>query len=368
MDERTRAARAASYDELPDGLLLAGPDRTVEVLNRAGARLLGVDQAEAVGADFRTVLPLVDPAGADWWRRADPYHGLPSRTGQPERLLELSGGPRQGRQLLVTARYVREQGRLVRLVVAFRGTAARERAERDRADLVSVVAHEIRSPLTGVKGFTATLLSRWDRFSDEQKLVMLQAVNADADRVTRLLADLLDVSRIEAGRIVLRRQLVDLAALFDRVVARRVATGLPADRFTVTVDPDLPELWLDPDKLGQVIDNLVDNALRHGAGLVTLTAAAVPAGDVGPGVSVVVTDEGAGVPADLRARIFSRFYRGGHGGTGLGLYIVRGLVAAHGGMVEAGEGPTGGAAFRVLLPAGRAPFPDTDSAPGRPAG
>lgn len=275
--------------------------------------------------------------------------------------------PYRGRQLLVTARYVRDHGRLVRLVVAFRGTAARERAERDRADLVSTVAHEIRSPLTGVKGFTATLLAKWDRFTDEQKRVMLSAVNADADRVTRLLSELLDVSRIDAGRIVLRRQMVDVPALVDRVVAGRVATGHPRERFVTSVTEPLPALWLDPDKVSQITDNLVENALLHGDGTVTIGVGPVPVGGPGAdagtggaggdvGVEITVTDEGGGVPPDIRARIFSRFWRGGGGGTGLGLYIVRGLTVAHGGAVEVGEGPTGGASFRVLLPAGEPPY------------
>jgi len=361
-------ATALRYDELPDGVLVAGPDGLVEVLNNAGGRLLGTDPAEALGRDFRTVLPLVDLSGVDWWQCADPYHGLPSRTGQPERLLELATGPCRGRHLLVTARYVREQGRLVRLVVAFRGTAARERAERDRADLVSTVAHEIRSPLTGVKGFTATLLAKWNRFTDEQKLVMLSAVNADADRVTRLLAELLDVSRIDAGRIVLRRQLVDLPALLERVLAGRIATGQPTERFVVSVTGPLPELWLDHDKIGQIIANLVENALVHGDGTVTIDITAARLGDGDPGVEVTVTDEGGGVPPDIRARIFSRFWRDGKGsGTGLGLYLVKGLAVAHGGAVEVGEGPNGGASFRVLLPAGHPPYDlPSDQASARP--
>ena len=121
--------------------------------------------------------------------------------------------------MLVTATYVRDPaGRLRHVVLVARDTVARERQERSAAELVSTVAHELRSPLTSVKGFTATLLAKWERFTDEQKQHMLQTVNADADRVTRLISELLDVSRIESGRLELHKQVVDLPAL--------VATGV----------------------------------------------------------------------------------------------------------------------------------------------
>jgi PAS domain-containing protein len=121
------------YDELPDGVLVAGPDGRVGGLNRSGARLLGLPAHGAVGRDYRDVLPLADSAGSDWWSCVDPYRGLRSRTGHPERLLELRGGPHAGRQLLVTARYIRAAPLqpVVRLVVAFRDSRARERANRD---------------------------------------------------------------------------------------------------------------------------------------------------------------------------------------------------------------------------------------------
>ncbi len=344
-----------AYDDLPDGVLVAGDSGRVEALNPAAERLLGLSADAAVGRDVREVLPLADDQGRDWWSCTDPYGGLRSRTRQPERQLQLSAGPARGRDLLVTASYVRdEQRRLVRLVVALRGTAARERIERSRANLVSTVAHELRSPLTSVKGFTATLLAKWERFDDAQKRLMLQTVNADADRVTRLISELLDVSRIDAGRLELRKQVVDLAAAVRRAVAGNVAGGEPVDRFVVEVGAGLPEMWVDPDKLAQVLGNLLENALRHGAGTITVT---VEPDDAAPGAVLTVSDEGAGVPDAVASRVFTRFWRGSrHGGTGLGLYVVKGLVEAHGGRIEVGPAPGGGARFRLVLPAGTPSF------------
>jgi PAS domain S-box-containing protein len=342
----------AAYDELPDGVLVADGDGRVEVINPAAERLLGRSLDEAVGRDFREVLPLVDAQGRDWWACTLPYDGLSTRVRQPERLLTLEDGG-GSREILVTARYVRDADRkVIRLVVSMRDTEARARTERSGAELVSTVAHELRSPLTSVKGFTATLLAKWDRFNDEQKKLMLQTVNSDADRVTRLISELLDVSRIEAGRLELRRQVVDLATVVQRDIAARIAAGEDESRFRVETDGELPEMWLDPDKMAQVVGNLVENGLRHGAGTVTISVS--PHGD---GAQVSVSDEGDGIPAEAVGRVFAKFWRGGgRGGTGLGLYITKGIVEAHGGTIEAGSAPTGGALMRFTVPAGAPSF------------
>jgi signal transduction histidine kinase len=342
-----------AYDDLPDGVLVTDATGVVTLLNPAAERILATTADAAVGRELRQVLPLADEQNRDWWECSAPFDGLSIRTRQPERRLQISSGPQQGRELLVTASYVRDESRaLQRLVVVLRDNRARERTDRSRADLVSTVAHELRSPLTSVKGFTATLLAKWDRFNDEQKQLMLQTVNADADRVTRLLTELLDVSRIDAGRLEMRKQVIDLPGAVVKAVAGRVAGGDPEDQFVVRLDGELPELWADPDKIDQVVGNLVENALRHGAGTVTITVAPFETG-----AEVCVEDEGEGIPPETAARVFTRFWRGNRGrGTGLGLYIVKGLVEAHGGSVEVGRAASGGARFRFVLPAGTAPY------------
>ena len=342
-----------AYDDLPDGVVVTDAVGTVVLANPAAVRILSTTVDAVIGRDLRKVLPLADEQHRDWWQCTDPFGGLSTRTRQPERRLHITDGPLVGRELLVTVAYVRNDKRdLQRVVVSLRDNRARERTDRSRADLVSTVAHELRSPLTSVKGFTATLLAKWDRFNDEQKQVMLQTVNADADRVTRLLTELLDVSRIDAGRLEMRKQVVDLRAAVQKAIAGHIAGGEPESRFVVLADGELPEIWADPDKIDQVIGNLVENALRHGDGTVTVTVE--PWQD---GAEVVVEDEGIGIPPDTAARVFTRFWRGNKGrGTGLGLYIVKGLVEAHGGSVEVGSADGGGARFRFVLPAGTAPY------------
>jgi len=315
----------------------------------AAARLTGTDPAEALGKDLFGVLPLHDADGRDWWDLTDPYHGLQTRTRHPERPLYLADGT----EVLVVVRYIREPHRrraVLRLVISLHDASQRARLERSRADLVSTVAHELRSPLTSVKGFTATLLAKWHRFTDDQKLVMLETVNADADRVTRLITELLDVSRIESGRLEVHRQLVDVPERARKIIAGRVAAGEPEDRFRLQARAGLPETWLDPDKVDQILGNLVENAVRHGAGTVTVVVEPAAGTDA---VTVFVRDEGEGIAPDLASRVFRQFWRGKRrGGTGLGLYIVKGLVEAHGGTISVGRAPGGGAEFRFTMPAG----------------
>jgi PAS domain S-box-containing protein len=337
-------------DDLPDGLMVADGDARVITFNAAAARMTGIPRTEAIGRDFRDVLPLHDGEGRDWWKFLAPYDGLATRTRHPERSLYLPGGS----ELLVTAAYRRDaRGRVRRFTVCLRDAAHRARQERDRADLVSTVAHELRSPLTSVKGFTATLLAKWTRFNDDQKRVMLETVNADADRVTRLITELLDVSRIEAGRLEMRRQVVDLVEETRKVIAGRVAAGEAEDRFRFEVRGELPEMWLDPDKVDQILGNLVENAVRHGAGTVTIV---VEPDAHKEGAAVSVRDEGEGIPPEAVQRVFRQFWRGPggnrRGGTGLGLYIVKGLVEAHGGTITVRRAPGGGAEFRFTMPAG----------------
>ncbi|MFB8111676.1 sensor histidine kinase [[Kitasatospora] papulosa] len=338
-------------DDLPDGLVVADENGEVICFNTAAARITATPRESALGASIGQALPLEDLKGRRWWDLTDPYGGLATRVGQPERNLLLPGG----REVLVSARYVRESptGPVRRLVVSLRGTEARRRTELSHAELIATVAHELRSPLTSVKGFTATLLAKWERFTDDQKRLMLETVDADANRVTRLIAELLDISRIDSGRLELRRQPVDISAAVERHVQAHTANGQSPDRFLVRTRQPLPALWADPDKVDQVLGNLLENAVRHGEGTVTIeiAPAPAPAKNDESGTAVTVSDEGPGIPEESMGRVFTRFWRGSkRGGTGLGLYIVKGIVEAHGGTITVDRAPGGGAEFRFILP------------------
>ena len=341
----------ALLDALPDGVVVIGADRTVRTMNRAAELLTGWSRAEAMGSFYGAVLPLRDASGFLVHEHADPFRGgLSTVTATPE--LEYTVARRDGTEapVAVRAAFIRDgDGRLESVVVSLREIGSRKRLDRAASDLISTVSHEIRSPLTSVKGFTSTLLSKWDRFSDEQKRVMLQTINYDADRVTRLLGDLLDVSRLEAGRLELKRQEVDLVAIATDAVAR-LRLNAEEHRLEVSFPEGFPKITADPGRIEQVLINLIENAIKYA----TPGAVTVSGEDAGDHVVVRVADEGEGIDPDHLPNIFLKFYRRGSGerrtGTGLGLYICRGIVQAHDGELIVERSDPTGTVFAVRLP------------------
>ena len=328
-------------DDFPDGVVIADREGRVQYVNERIERMARADPGEMVGMHLEDALPFDDLNGTSWYERHRPYDGLNIRT----RISEQSWWSPRGCEYLITARLVRDRpaGTVVRVVLGVRNARVRNRLDRERSDLVATVAHELRSPLTGIKGFTSTLLTKWHRFSEEQRQLMLETVDSDADRLTRLITELLDAARIDAGRLTLRRGPVKI----DEVV-RAVLTSISAgsDPFEPTVEGAPQLIWGDADRIIQVLTNLVENAMRHGHGL-----AGVRVGDHEDGVVVHVLDRGPGIPEEMRQRVFSRFWRSGPGaGSGLGMYIVRGIVVEHGGTIEIGDAEGGGADIRIWLP------------------
>ncbi len=328
------------WDALPDGVLIADGDGTVLLVNATARRMLG-DQA-CPGAGLAAALTLQDQDAGDWYSEVCPYGGLSTRSGVPEQSWLLPDGS----EVLVTTRLERSGpgGPIERVSLVLRSGRGRARLDRERSDLVATVAHELRSPLTGVKGFVTTLLSKWDRLNDDQKKLMLATVASDAERLSRLITELLDVARIDTGRLPLYRRPLDAVPILERL-ADSIRAG--TSRTITIVAPEAgARVFADPDKFVQVMTNLIENAVRHGEGSVTVTAEPGPTS-----VRFTVDDQGEGIPEALRARVFTKFWKHGtRGGSGLGMYIVNGLVRIHGGELRISDAPRGGARIVVDWP------------------
>jgi signal transduction histidine kinase len=338
-----------ALDALPDGVVIADADGMVTIVNRAAGVFLGVPPAEARGRPLADVLALQDQDGNDWSSTNRPYQGLATRTAVPEQSWLLP----DGNEVLVVARIRRPalDRPVDQVAVSLRSGRGRARLDRERSDLVATVAHELRSPLTGVKGFVQALLNRWDKLNDDQKKLMLATVHADSERLSRLIAELLDVARIDTGRLQLYPRHSDAGVLVGRVVdSVRASTSR---RIELDVADGLPEICVDPDKFTQAMTNLVENAVRHGDGTVRVRATplALSPEDEHEDVRITVDDEGEGIAPEMRARVFTKFWKeGASGGSGLGMYIVNGLVRAHGGTVAIDSAPGGGARVIVTWP------------------
>ncbi|HLZ69898.1 MAG TPA: ATP-binding protein [Dehalococcoidia bacterium] len=224
-----------------------------------------------------------------------------------------------------------------------------QETDRLRSALLSSVSHDLRTPLTAIKTAAANLRAGDVKWSAAARAEFLGAIETEADRLTRLVTNLLDLSRIEAGTLRLDLDWNDLEELL-RAAAFSAERTEPGRTIAVQIDRPLPFLRFDYVLIDRVVSNLLENALKHSppTSPVSVAVAACPTE-----VRVTVCDQGSGIPPAERERVFAPFYRGakeaGGGGSGLGLAICRGIVAAHGGRIFVEEAPSG-AALTFCLP------------------
>ncbi len=247
------------------------------------------------------------------------------------------------RRVVATSRD--EVGELAR---AFNRMAADlEAADAQRRELIANVSHELRTPISALQAVLENLV---DGVAEPQPQILKAALD-QTERLGRLVRELLDLSRIDAGTEPLRREDVPLAAALEAVVREATMTS-GSVRFEVEVSPPDARAWADPARLHQVVANLLDNAAKHSpaSGTVRIRATVAPSG-----LHLEVSDEGPGVPPDDRELVFERFHRGtgttadSTGGTGLGLAIARWAVSLHEGRIWVADTPTG-CNFVVDLP------------------
>lgn len=239
-------------------------------------------------------------------------------------------------------------------VMARRGAdRAREAEVARRSDvaksaLLRAVSHDLRTPLASIKASVSGLRQSEAHYSDEDRAELLAAIEEEADRLTRLVSDLLDASRIEAGALAPDRRPHDLGELIEGIV-RRLRPMLGGRPVAVTVPDSLPAVPFDYAQVDRAVTNLIENVAVHTPPGTGLEIRVCPAGDE---VRIEVTDHGPGMPPAERERLFRPFERGNSAarGSGLGLAIARGFAEAHGGRLWIETSPGGGARFVFALP------------------
>ena len=239
------------------------------------------------------------------------------------------------------------------VIVTMQDLAPLEELERQRSEFLGLVSHELRAPLTSIKGSAATVLGAAPALDPAEMLQFFRIIDEQADRMRGLIGDLLDAGRIETGTLSVAPEPEALAGLVDQARSTFLSGG---GRHTVRIDlpPDLPRLMADSRRIVQVLNNLFSNAARHSPESSPIRVAAVRDG---VHVAVSVSDEGRGIPPDLLPYVFRKHaaaggeHEPGAGGYGLGLAICKGLVEAHGGRIRAESGGAGqGSRFTFTLP------------------
>ncbi|HIE37773.1 MAG TPA: GAF domain-containing protein, partial [Anaerolineae bacterium] len=368
--QQVEAAKSqAILEGVADGVMVADARGEIILFNAAAERILEIPRERALGCSTREMLGLYGVEGRAWLEAIEDWAANPAdRTPEDFVAERLELGQRV---VSVHVSPVIKGSEYLGTVSVFRDVTAEVEADRAKSEFVSTVSHELRTPMTSIKGYADLLLmGAVGELSDQQRH-FLGIIRSNADRLTALVNDLLDISRIETGRVELDLKAVHLHEVVDQVIGtlqgRAQSRGIVLE---TRVPEDLPAVWGDGARVAQVLTNLVGNAIQYTPPGGEVIVSARPAGDM---LEVAVTDTGIGISKENQARIFDRFFRADDPlvqetpGTGLGLPITASLVHMHGGEIwvesELGEGST----FIFTLPLVSAPRQAVSPTP-RPSG
>jgi PAS domain S-box-containing protein len=365
--ERARSEARAVLDASVEAMVLISADGRFSTVNRCFEAIFGMDASrvlgrslEALRSDLEAVLgpETVARIAAAAGEREGEFDSLVRQDAPAPRELALHSTP-------VTA----ADGTFLGRLYAFRDVTREREVDRMKSEFVSLVSHELRTPLTSIKGYVDLLLDGEVGELEEEQQEFLQIVKNNADRLVTLINDLLDISRIESGRIELRRKPIDLRKLVQGAAAT-LRPQIEARRQTLTLrfGESLPLALGDPDRVTQILTNLLSNAHKYTPAGGQL-AMRVHAGRDDT-VQVEVRDSGIGLSIDEQEQLFTKFFRAKNratqeaGGTGLGLAITRSLVELQGGRISVSSTPGQGSAFCFTLPATReAPVSEPERGP-----
>ncbi|MFZ5820255.1 MAG: GAF domain-containing protein [Chloroflexota bacterium] len=356
--EQEEASRSqAILEAVADGVVVTSPENKITFLNNSAVDILGLNAEKMVGQSLDAFGGIFGKAASAWMQTINDWSNDPvsHQAGDSyAEQLELE----DGRITLVHLAPVILQNDFLGTVSIFRDVTHEVEVDRLKSEFVATVSHELRTPMTSIRGYVDILLMGAAGALNENQTHFLQIVKNNTERLNILVNDLLDISRIESGRVTLSPQPVNLRDVAEDVLAdalRRSQEEKKPIAFALDAARDLPRIYGDAERIRQVIGNLVDNAYRYTPrnGQVTVRVQA----SNGNHVQVDVQDTGVGIPLEDQDRIFDRFFRGedplvlATPGTGLGLAIVKQLVEMHNGRIWIqSEGSGKGSTFSFTLP------------------
>ena len=334
-----------------DGLIVATPGGRITFANRSAAAILGATPNSLIGQNL--VERLMDSADASILQR------LVADRARIEREIAIRDvRPRHYiLRMAAVASGENGEGPVLGIVAALSDITRQHELQQTKDDVISLVSHEMRTPLTAIQGMTE-LLADYD-VDPARRREMQLAINDEVKRLTRMITGYLDITRLESGATTLRPSPVKIEMLVERtLLLLDPVAARHGIRLVRNFPPDLPAVIADADLLSRAIENLVSNAIKYSPADTEVTVSA-SAGDAA--IAVEVADQGYGIPEADLARVFDKFYRvprvedAGTPGTGLGLSLVREIAELHGGSVTVQSEMNAGSTFTLRIPRSQAP-------------
>ncbi len=344
--------RKAILDAAMDGILILNPSGSIEGVNRAGARIFGYEDGDLLRRDVGMLFANQPPSG----QAAAYLRSMNLREGDPGHIQEIPGRRKDGTtfpcDVAITSVELKDGTHYVAVV---RDISERKRVERIKSEFVASVSHELRTPLTSIAGSLGLLAGGAGGELSDRAQRLITIAHSNAERLVRLINDILDLEKIDSGRMAFKNQRIELSHFLKQAIE---ANRGFADRYQISlemkVDGRQAYVWADPDRLMQIITNLISNAVKfspEGAVVEIVLQAS------GTAHRISICDHGPGIDEDFRDRVFSRFAQAdssdsrAKGGTGLGLSIVREMVTRLGGSVSFDTETGVGTRFHIDLPA-----------------
>lgn len=336
-----------------DGVMIINRYRIIQTWNKALAELTGISHAEAMGRPCYEVLNLRTAQGVSVCHNSCPLIRPPA-DGRlyAEGIHHRADGLKISFADNYSPQYSNEEA-FSQIIANVRDVTHFHEAEQLKQTILSVISHELKTPVSIIKGYAGTLAREDAHWDKETLLDGLQVIEEEADRLDRLITNLLEASRLQAGGFELRLSYLDLENLL-RIAVANLQTTTTNHVITVNFPPDFPHIIGDHDRLREVFTNLLSNAIKYSpdGGNITVWGDAVHENLI----RVSVADEGIGIPPHDQLQIFDRFYRVDNRlarqtpGTGLGLYLVKAVVEAHGGQATVQSASGKGSTFIIELP------------------
>ena len=354
--------RELILESVGDGIFGIDLEGRITFVNEAGAAALGCNPEQLTGRDMHEVVHHSEADGTPYSRSTSPILQALRRSESIRMRDEVFWRSDQvAFPVEYSANPILENGRVSGMVVAFRDVSERRRLEKMKEEFISTVSHELRTPLTSLRASLGLIASGSLERRPEKQHQMVEIAIANSDRLIRLVNDILDFDRVDKGKLPLHRQPVDAMVLLRRA-ADVASPQASRARISLLVDAPPAQILADEDRILQVLNELVANALKFSASDTTIRLSAKPSA-VGE-VTFSVEDQGRGISAEKLEKIFDRFQQGDAsdsralGGTGLGLALCRSIVEQHGGRIWSESILGQGSKFQFTLPAAPA-----DSAP-----